>query len=157
MIKIFVTSDTHGLSQRKLEKIIEAEAPDYTIHCGDHCMNNNNLNQLFDFYVRGNNDFNGDDSIEFKIGNITFKVIHGHIVPRITYKEWLNGIENIARNSNCNILLFGHSHRFYIKKLGNNKFMANPGSFALPYDIPSYLLIYIDNNEIRFKRVTLEY
>lgn len=157
MIKIFVTSDTHGLSQKKLEKLIEAEAPDYTIHCGDHCMPNNTLDKLFDFYVRGNNDFNGQDSISFKIGKFTFNVIHGHQVPRITYYGWIQGIESIAKSSKCNVFLFGHSHRYFFKGIDKNKYMVNPGSFALPYDIPSYLIIYIDGDNIEFERVKLNY
>ena len=65
----------------------------------------------------------------------------------------LYGLYDKAKEHNCDIVLFGHTHKPVIKYMDNITF-ANPGSISLPrqnYSEPTFLMIEIDKkNEIHF-------
>ena len=54
--RILVMSDTHGLKQDDITKIIAKENCDYNIHCGDYLYDFDYMKEHFDYFVDGNND-----------------------------------------------------------------------------------------------------
>ena len=160
MTRILVLSDTHGLSLRRVEDIIKREKCDITVHCGDYGYSPDVMDNMFTYYVDGNNDFNSVQERQirtFKAENFNFLVMHGHQVPRIKYRDWLNGIHKFVSEKDADVVLFGHSHHFEIREYFDHKILVNPGSIALPDNMQAtYLVITIDKGEIRFTKKVFE-
>ena len=156
MKRILVLSDTHGLSLKRVQDIINKEKCDITVHCGDYGYEPEVMKKLFTYYVDGNNDFLSQEnkqSEKFEVENFNFLVIHGHQVPRFKYRDWLNGIHRYVADKNVDVVLFGHSHHFEVKEFFDHIILANPGSIALPDNMQStYLVITINKGEIRFTK-----
>ena len=67
-------------------------------------------------------------------------VIHNSIVPWMGWK-----MERIAKKNNLNVLIFGHTHRSFLKE--NKILVINPGSPTNPiFARPSVALLKIDEN-----------
>ena len=160
MKRILVLSDTHGLSLKRVQDIINKEKCDITVHCGDYGYEPEVMKKMFTYYVDGNNDFLSNENRQlekFSVENFNFLVMHGHQVPRIKYHDWLNGIHRYAQDKNVDVVLFGHSHHFEVKEFFDHMILANPGSIALPDNMqPTYIVITIDKGEIRFSKRIFE-
>ena len=156
MKKILVLSDTHSLSLKRVEDIINKEKCDITVHCGDYGYSSDLMKKYFTYFVDGNNDFfskEGKQLEKFYVENFSFLVMHGHQVPRIKYRDWLNGIHRYASDKNVDVVLFGHSHHYEVKEFFDHMILANPGSIALPDNMQAtYLVITINKGEIRFAK-----
>lgn len=153
MKKILILSDSHG-KNKLLEEIIDKENPDVVIHCGDHCMSDEKyLNEKFNYYVRGNNDYIGEREIITNIDGINFLVIHGDEY-NIYFNEF-NQLAKYASDIGANIVLYGHTHvENYIKI--NDIILINPGSISLPRNKSnkkSYGIINIKNGQIVEKKL----
>ena len=151
-MKILFISDIHGITKNlpKLKKIIEKNNFDKIVNLGDmyHCglsikgMIEVDPNAVKDFLtsyqpklltIRGNcdalvdiekSDFPiCDDFVLINVDNINLYCTHGHIY-------------NINKNSkfkNRDVLIYGHFHIPYIKKVDNITYVC-VGSISLPRD-----------------------
>lgn len=76
MKKILIVSDTHG-DKTFFKEIIDIEKPDIKIHCGDFCVDIELIRKNFDYFVAGNNDFEGERIVDFKIDDFKCRLMHG--------------------------------------------------------------------------------
>jgi putative phosphoesterase len=128
-MKIAILSDSHHKDDLTLEAIsyLKTKGAKYLIHAGDLIMEENlkilQKSNLPYIAVFGNNDYNlvqyqdryniKKEPYYFKIENFTFKLMH---MPYYL-------------NSDTNIIIFGHTHKFetYYK---NNTLFINPGEIC---------------------------
>ena len=130
MIKILAVSDSHGESFC-LEKIISKEYPfDYLIHCGDGVSDLDNvlLTEKTELIcVSGNIDsFPNSACKDIRIENIAgmlFMVSHGDF---FSVKSGLSEIRKTALEKKADVLLFGHTHKQYLK-IEEDIILFNPG------------------------------
>ena len=156
MKRILVMSDTHGDNLDLVKQIIEKEKCDYNVHCGDFLIDDEQMNELFDYWVYGNND---DDAlpdhliVKFEVENFHFLLLHGHQAFAFTHNNWLKKLYLIGKEKKVDVLLCGHSHRYEEIFYNNDLFIANPGSLCYPRDHQaSYMVITIDGREIKFNK-----
>ena len=158
-MKILAVSDTHGRDE-KLEQVVEREKPfDYLIHCGDVEGREFFIEALADCpctRVAGNNDFFSDllREDEIVLEGHKIMVTHGH---NYGVSMDLYGISEEAAARECEIVLFGHTHKPVIEKK-NGVLVINPGSVSFPRQEgrkPSYAILNLEEGkepqaEIRF-------
>ncbi|MDE5553437.1 MAG: YfcE family phosphodiesterase [Malacoplasma sp.] len=152
MKKILIVSDSHGNIDNFLSTI-EKEKPDYKIHAGDFIVPISVIEENFDWFVRGNNDYQGPKEQEFKIQNLNIVLTHG---DDFGYGLW-GGIDklntkifNYAKSKSANVIITGHTHVENFKII-DGIFLLNPGSISLPRNanlIKSYMIIHIGENGI---------
>lgn len=151
MKKILIISDTHG-DKRKYREVIEKEKPDVTIHAGDFCINYDVISQDFDYIVAGNNDFEGEEILDFEIEGLKFRLMHGHQFPMFhgNLKAKHEYLYNYAKDNDIDILITGHTHIEYFYNQ-NETTIINPGSLIMPRNTslsPTYAILLIDNKKI---------
>lgn len=150
-MKILIVSDTHGIDEG-IEQAIETEAPfDLLIHCGDVEGREYYIEALAGSdccIIAGNNDFFSDLNREEELelcGHRIF-VTHGH-----SYGVSLDiaGLVEEAEYRECEIALFGHTHKPMITKRGN-VLAINPGSLSYPRQPgrrPSYVVMELQEGK----------
>lgn len=142
-MKILITSDIHS-NLDVLNKLIKKHPNiDYHLDAGDSELTLNQLEQLNIISVRGNTDVDFNLKIDhiMNVMNQKILLIHGHTQG---VKNSLIGLSETAKNLEVDIVIFGHTHIPFNKKIGNILYL-NPGS--LGYD-KSYIII--DNKKVRF-------
>ncbi len=108
------------------------------------------------YILAGNNDFFSRNLREMEIyfGKKKAFMAHGH-----QYSVSL-GVERIldeGRSRNADIVMFGHTHRPYLKKFGDIT-VLNPGSLAFPRQEGrkgSYIIMEMKGTGIRSLRITV--
>ena len=149
--KILVVSDNH----RKLDNIYNLlkENPDiaYFIHLGDSEGNEDAIRMhlpkgCISYFVQGNNDFFAclPKDAELRLGKEKLFLTHGHLYG-VGFD--LQGLADEARDRNCSMALFGHTHRPF-SRVVNGVLCINPGSISFPRQdnrTPSYAMFYLDN------------
>ncbi len=151
-MKILIVSDTHGRDDN-LRKVIELQSPfDMMIHLGDtegsedyfeEWVGNDNCEI---HVVRGNNDYfcTTPNEEEFYIGKFKAFITHGHHYGVNMGPEML---EDEARDRGADIVMYGHTHRPYLRRLDDGLIVLNPGSISFPRQEGrkySYALMDID-------------
>lgn len=145
MKKILVLSDSHG-SFDKILKVYEEEKPDIIIFSGDGIKDIEDFLYVYEnienYKVRGNCDFFSkfNDEEIFEIENYKFFLTHGHLYD---VKSSLKNIKNILKNTEVNIVIYGHTHRENLEILADNKFIFNAGALK----DNKYGLILIDEKQ----------
>lgn len=153
MRKVLVLSDSHGdlTNARRVLAKLSAQI-EMVIHLGDHdfdaIMLQKEYPQLPFHYVRGNND-SGYDSPLSKVVRIAGKgifVCHGH--KQRVYWDLQNLIYG-AEEEECQIALFGHTHRAFKQDIGGI-LALNPGSISVPRDgiVPTFAILMFDGERI---------
>ena len=102
--------------------------------------------------VRGDYDINKNypEKKSIKIGNFQIGMIHGHQIMPLGD---LDSLSNIQRELDCDILLYGHTHKLNIVTK-DNKLFLNPGSITgalspLMEDcFPSFMILALQDNEV---------
>ncbi|MCP4336653.1 MAG: metallophosphoesterase [Mycoplasma sp.] len=155
MERIILISDNHG-NEKIVNKILSQEEYDLSIHLGDSENNSKWANSLFDYAVRGNNDFNDlKDEIFFEYKGKKFMILHGH-TRGIYVHNWQDLPQKVAKQENVDIIIHGHSHIPYFNK-EDNIISVCPGSPTLPRSEfgPSYAILNIDgeNIDVELKQV----
>lgn len=152
MKKILIISDTHG-DRSYFRKIINEEQPDIKIHCGDFCTDIDLISENFDYFVAGNNDYEGERIVDFKIDDLNCRLMHGdqfgYSVPGYARRELK--LYEYAKENNIDILFSGHTHieQVFYK---DNILIINPGSLMYPRNanqMKSYAVLYIEGNKIQ--------
>lgn len=130
-MRILIVSDTHG-DFRTLRKVVDAhQEADIIVHCGDGVRD---IDRIQDIYpekkiinVRGNCDL-GENQVSlieiFMVQGKKIMVTHGHLFE---VKYGLNRIIYEAKETNCDVVLFGHTHNA-VADYDEGLFILNPGS-----------------------------
>ncbi|XJZ26402.1 metallophosphoesterase [Bacillota bacterium Lsc_1132] len=131
MSKIFIVSDSHGLSH-ELEMLKERhrEEVDLMIHCGDSQLMADDEAMAGFLNVRGNCDFDTRfplETVEELSGKRIF-VTHGH---KYSVKTSLMSLKYRAKELQADLVCFGHSHVLGAELVDGVLFL-NPGSIRLP-------------------------
>ena len=111
MKTLVVLSDTHR-NTAPLEKILTVLAEsDYIVHLGDMASD---AKEIFCEYpektyvIAGNNDFwGGESEVVFDMEGRRVFACHGH---RYGVKSGLEKIKEAAKERDCDIVLYGHTH-----------------------------------------------
>ena len=103
--------------------------------------------------VKGNNDFflNYPTYKNVTIQNVRFHLEHGTTLNKYN-------IEERVKSSQCDVFLFGHTHRKFVQKY-NDILILNPGSTSLPRDgkSGSFLLITFSSKEdLKYEFISLQ-
>ena len=141
-MKIVVASDNHG-SKENLNRIVNIEYNgDYYFHLGDSDLEEKDIKPFIS--VKGNVDyFNYPKERVIEISNHRFLLLHSNN----SYNNDLNLLVNKAKESDCDVVLFGHAHVFYCNTI-NGVLLVNPGSCLYNRDgtKASYALLHIGND-----------
>lgn len=130
-MRILVVSDTHG-DFNTLRKVVTAhQEADVIVHCGDGSRDVDRLRDIFPekniINVRGNCDLGANDVSLIEIFMVQGKkimVTHGHLFD---VKYGLNRIIYEAKDTNVDVVLFGHTHNA-VADYEDGLFILNPGS-----------------------------
>ena len=136
-VRIIVISDSHG-DYTALESIVERNLgkADIFIHLGDGERDSDRICLKYphiDFRrVAGNCDYASmlPDSLVVDVDGARIFCAHGH---RHFVKGGTETIRSVARDNDCNIVLFGHTHERY-SATEDGMYVMNPGSCASPRD-----------------------
>lgn len=136
-IRIVVMSDSHG-NYPAVESIIDRNLghADIFIHLGDGERDTDRVLPKYpnlDFRrVAGNCDYSSmlPDCLVVDVVGARILCVHGH---RHFVKGGTEMIRSIARDKNCNVVLFGHTHERYTS-FEDGIYMMNPGSCSTPRD-----------------------
>ncbi len=146
-MKILVVSDTHGKESNLKKAISKSGSLDLMIHLGDSESTQEHLQELAGCpvcIVAGNCDYlTGipQKRVE-EIDGCRILMTHGH-----TYFVSAVGARDLkkeAEENNCNVVMFGHTHRPFIDKSDPEITIVNPGSLSFPRQEgrkPSYILM----------------
>lgn len=153
MTRVIILSDTHTKNEITT-RILESNSYDIAIHAGDYECDLNYMIKNFDYFVKGNNDFDSQVSEQyFEIEGFKFYLQHGHLLG--TYSDLDNNeyMQEILDKLNVDVIIHGHTHISKITELKNNKYIINPGSTWLPRgnSKASYLILSINNGKIVFE------
>ena len=131
-MKILVLSDSHG-NLANVRTAVEKYGinADLIVHCGDstrgeaHWLQENCKNSMV-LCVKGNCDFGSSlNSVEImNIEGCRIMITHGHLY---NVKFTLANLSYKAEESNCQLVLFGHTHVPADTLMGNVR-MINPGA-----------------------------
>lgn len=145
-MRIIVASDSHGHSE--ILDQIHNHHPEAKLflHCGDIC--DEPLYYSDWIIVQGNNDYWRElpERRILNVGNYRLLMEHSH---HCSYFNREKSLVQIAKNNDCNIVCFGHTHCSYFKKI-NSVYLLNPGSTTFPRDgnPPSYAILDIEENRV---------
>lgn len=132
-MRLFVTSDTHGMLQSVRNILKNIKNIDYIIHLGDYYKDAEALDKEFGIptvYVYGNCDFGDKEKYE-KIIEVAGKKIlltHGH---KYYVKFEKSIIIEKAREYGVDAVFYGHTHVPLVYKAGD-MLVLNPGSPSMP-------------------------
>lgn len=158
MIRVLLTSDTHGNPRSLIAAKDEIGKVDAIFHTGDFGPDAGDLGLAFAapvYAVRGNCDDryllkDMPDERIVTIGGLRFLLTHGHR-ERSNYTLLLK-----AEEKNCKAVFFGHTHCQFMTS-ENGILLVNPGSPSLPRDgAPGYGILEIDNGDytVSLKRLS---
>lgn len=149
-IKIILVSDNHYHPEPLIKLQEHYKDADYFFHCGDSEMPFSLLNGYA--RVRGNNDYDGNypEQLVLEIGNHRFLLVHGH---KQLYGFNYEGLVSSAKKNNCDIVCFGHTHRYLATKK-EGILLLNPGSIWRNRDgsEPSYMIITLDEEKVKIQK-----
>lgn len=148
-MKVVVLSDTHRMFRNAVKIVEDHLDADMFIHLGDGESDYQQILSLYPdlaskfYYVKGNCDYENapiSQTIDVMPGHRIFAT-HGH---RFHARSTTVYMEQLARESGCDILLYGHTHIAQCAYHGG-LYVINPGSASSPRDEkpPSYALLDI--------------
>lgn len=154
-MKTFVIlSDSHG-RKGVLEKVSPLFGEnDYLVHLGDGSADMRNTFSEFPektYICRGNCDFAyGQDEFVIQAEGKRIFCCHGH---RYGVKSGLSRLASRAKELDCEIALYGHTHRAAAEEI-NGVLCINPGS-AGAYAEGSYCYLVLHNGKITYSFVPI--
>ncbi len=153
MKTVVIVSDTHG-NRRAVEALdgIFAEC-DLIIHLGDTSDDGNKIRAKFPgktYLVNGNCDFAklGEDELVLQVEDVKIFATHGHLYSA---KHTLSKLAARAKELDCSVVLYGHTHRAEERSL-DNIMLLNPGTLSR-YGLKSYGYLVINGDKAVFKIV----
>lgn len=150
MKKILVFSDTHGDINNCLRIIDTSDRVDAIIHAGDYTSDAEDLKSIYEqipvYYVKGNNDIfsTAPSKIQLVTDNVKIYITHGH-EQRVKYDFSYRTLINAVKDSEPNLVVFGHTHIPYTKNIGKMT-LLNPGSTRYSH---SYAVVEIEDSKLK--------
>ena len=146
MKTFLIVSDSHG-RRKPLEKITPLIAEnDYLIHLGDGAGDLRDSMSRYPektFLLKGNCDsFPYEEEYVIQAEGISIFCCHGH---KYGVKSGLARLAARARELNCEVALYGHTHRALIEEV-DGVLCINPGS-AGAYSDASYCYLVVHNKK----------
>ncbi len=152
-MRILIVSDTHGRETNFKKALKEAGKIDGLIHLGDSESTRENLQRLANcpvYMVAGNCDcLRGVPLTRIEeIDGCRILMTHGHAyqVSAVGAGE----LREDALQNNCDVVMFGHTHRPFIDESNAGITILNPGSLTFPRQegrAPSYILMETKHGE----------
>ncbi len=145
-MRVLIVSDTHGC-EGNLKKVLKKVGKlDYMIHLGDSDSGEERIRGMAEcpvYMVAGNCDLftRLPNSAVIKLDGHRILITHGHSF--LVSAGTGNLIRN-ARENNCDIAMFGHTHRPMLDQSDPNLTVLNPGSLSFPRQEghrPSYMIM----------------
>ena len=155
-MKTFVIlSDSHGRNKRGFQKLLPLFAEnDYIVHLGDGSADMREVLSAYPektYLCRGNCDFSfGEEEFVIEAEGFSVLCCHGH---RYGVKSGLSRLAAHARERDCEIALYGHTHRAKIETV-DGVLCINPGALG-DYAVPSYCYLVLHNGKATPTIVTL--
>ncbi len=149
MKRILVFSDSHGDIDLCIDAVSRIPA-DMIIHAGDYVRDAEKLTARFPDkdirYVQGNNDLWAKAPKELIIeeDGVRIFVVHGH-EQRVKYEMNYSTMAKAARERDCSMAVFGHTHIQYEGETDGVK-LLNPGSTLFG---GTYAIIEIENGSAK--------
>lgn len=143
MKRFVVLSDSHGRSQRELERLkpLMLES-DYIVHLGDGSADLRKFSEEYPektYICRGNCDFSfGREEYVLEAEGISILCCHGH---RYGVKSGLSLLAARAKELHCAAALYGHTHEADIRE-ADGVLCVNPGALS-SYFAPSYCYLVV--------------
>lgn len=150
-MRVLIVSDTHGREENLIRVLKNIGPLDYMIHLGDSESGEERIRGLAPcpvYMVNGNCDYFSrlPDSAVVKMEGHRILITHGH------YYYVSVGIRDLAEDAkanNCDIVMFGHTHRPYFDQSDPHLTVLNPGSLSFPRQDghhPSYMIMTLGND-----------
>lgn len=156
MKKIVIISDTHG-NRKAWEGLngIFAES-DYIVHLGDTSDDGAKIRSVYPdktYLVNGNCDYMklGENELILQFEQVRIIATHGHLYSA---KYTLEKLAARAKELNCSIVLYGHTHRAEEREVDGIT-LFNPGTLSR-YGVKSYGYLVVDGEKAVFKIVPAE-
>lgn len=148
-MKILIISDTHGQNKELKEVLRKTKPVDYLFHCGDTEGMEDSIRAAAgcpSTIVKGNNDFFSDLMPEevVEVAGKRIFITHGH---RYGVSMSTAHLIDEAKDRECDIVMFGHTHRPYLDQTDPALTVLNPGSLSYPRQDgrrPSYITVDVD-------------
>lgn len=147
MKRILIFSDTHGDINLCVNAINTVPA-DMILHAGDYVRDAEDLVSIYPDkdirYIKGNNDLwsKAPRYIIVEVDGIKILVVHGH-EQHVKYEINYSTLAEFAKNKDCNIAVFGHTHIPFEGETDNIK-LINPGSVRFG---GTYAILEIENGK----------
>ncbi len=148
MAKLLVLSDTHGQIDNIRQISHLFDRCDYVFHLGDYYVDMNAFTDLIGdklYRVKGNCDFGGEP-IFLTIDGVKIMAVHGN---KYHVKSSLTALSIKAREENCQLVLFGHTHYAEVIEYNGVTFV-NPGNMTA-FSHPTYAIVDVTNGKIQAK------
>lgn len=153
MKKVIIVSDTHG-NKKAIDNIFEKYQFDYLLFLGDTISDLGiYINDERVKAVRGNCDFFSGEKHDRVVGveGLTIFMTHG---DKYGVKSTLNYLYKQVEELNPDIVLFGHTHKYYNEKLGDIQFL-NPGALSsVRGGLNTFMVLSIDNKKFSIEKCT---
>lgn len=151
-MRVLIVSDTHGYEENLIRVLGEIKDLDYMIHLGDSESGEQRIRELAPcpvYMVNGNCDYFSKlpNTAVIKLGGHRILITHGH------YYYVSVGIRDLvedAKANDCDIAMFGHTHRPFLDQSDPELTVLNPGSLSFPRQEgrrPSYMLMTIQEGQ----------
>lgn len=148
-MKILVVSDTHKDFAALCDVVEKNLDADLIIHLGDGENEARDIHNLHPekamIYVAGNTDFGVHKDVQIVTAN-GYKIFctHGHLYD---VQSGLDILVAAAKQNDCRIALFGHTHSYRTEKV-DDVFVMNPGSLKSPRNNsePTYGIIELSSS-----------
>ena len=150
MARIVLAGDNHGDLDSIHRILMENPKADYYLHTGDCCLDPMLISPFVS--VSGNNDYSWKyDLPKYRVIDVDehkVLLIHGH-----GYVYSLDSLVYKAKEENCDIVLFGHTHCFFDEVIGGVH-LINPGStyYNRNGEDPCYCVLDIIGDNIKISR-----
>lgn len=151
IIKIGILSDTHGVLRPEVKKVLKDCS--IVFHAGDIDCSRRILDELCMehslYAVRGNNDgewaSNLAKTLRFTIGGVSFFMVHN----RMQVERNLDGVD---------VVIFGHTHKYYESLSADGRLWLNPGSCAGQRCQPVTMAVMtIQNGHYQVEKIQIPY
>ena len=145
-MKILIISDTHG-RQSNLKKVLEREGrPDHVLHLGDVEHAEERIIRMVGCpvdMVAGNCDYFSDlPSVKIvELDGCRIMMTHGHYY---FVSVGVADLADAAKENNCDVVMFGHTHKPLFNEDDDKITILNPGSLSYPRQEgrkPSYIMM----------------
>lgn len=161
MTKLLILSDSHGRSGKVKKMIAANKDADGIIYLGDGekdleaALAENEIHwygeepETFVYQVRGNCDRQSNEAVTIisEIDGVRFYITHGF---EQGVKYGLEKLANFAREKDCAVALFGHTHGAHLSELNGIR-LFNPGCAANG----GYGIILIDKGKVKFRHESI--